>query len=351
MLYKGTTTRNSREISFEIEKKGGILNGFTSEELTAYWCKMPSKHIGVALEILGDMIKNPLFNELELDKERKVILEEIKMYRDNPRDYVFEKINESLYSGTMGMFLAGTVETMNSFSRKDLIKKFKEVYSPNNLILCVVGDANLDELVSFAKNNFGNELGAVPKINFELRNNSHLETRKGIDQANLIFGFHSPLAGEDLSFSARCLMGILIGGMSSRLFSEIREKRNLAYSIKGLNDFGSRFSHSLIYVGTMKENVEAVRNLILEEFKKISLDLKDKELEEVKEQLIGNNLISLEDSQEQMVHLLHSEISDTLEDFYDYEEKIKKVKLEDVKFLAKNVSEGNYSFFALVPED
>jgi len=157
MLYKGTPTRNAKKIAEEIEKNGGQLNGFTSEEITAYWCKMPSKHLGVALDVLSDMIKNPLFDEKELEKERSVIFEEINMYHDNPRLHVFDEIQKSLYGGTMQINLAGTFETMSSIDREKLLKKFKKIYQPNNMILCVVGDADFNKIVKFAEKNFGNE--------------------------------------------------------------------------------------------------------------------------------------------------------------------------------------------------
>ena len=136
-------------------------------------------------------------------------------------------------------------------------------------------------------------------------------------------------------------------GMSSRLFSEIREKRNLAYAVKGDSAITKDFAYNLIYVGTMKENVEKVKKLILEEFEKVAEGLGEKELKEVKEQLIGNFHISMEDSQTQMTNLLFSEAEGNAKDFYDFEKKISEVKLEDVKDLA-NIKD--YSFFALVPE-
>ncbi|MEJ2268121.1 MAG: pitrilysin family protein, partial [Nanoarchaeota archaeon] len=105
MLYKGTPTRNAKKIAEEIEKNGGELNGFTDECITAYGCKMPSKHVNVALNVLGDMVKNPLFDEKELEKERKVIFEEIKMRKDNPMTFVFDKLNNILYTGTLGLDL------------------------------------------------------------------------------------------------------------------------------------------------------------------------------------------------------------------------------------------------------
>ena len=146
MLYKGTPTRNSKQIAEEIENNGGVLNGFTDEEITAYWCKMPSRHLGVALEVLTDMVKNPLFDEKELEKERKVIFEEMKMRKDTPRIYVFDEIQSYLYEKPFGANLIGTEKTMGSINRIVMKKKFEKIYSPNNMILCVVGDADFDSV-------------------------------------------------------------------------------------------------------------------------------------------------------------------------------------------------------------
>jgi predicted Zn-dependent peptidase len=349
MLYKGTPTRNAKKIADDIEKRGGELNGFTSEEITAYWCKMPSKHIGVALGVLCDMIKNPLFDKKELEKERLVIFEEIKMYHDTPRMHAFDEIQKSLYDKTMSVNLAGTFETMNSINQEKMIKKFKQVYAPNNLILCVVGNADFNLLVKFVEKNFDNKTGKVPFNKFNLRNKSKIEERSGIDQASLAFAYHAPLANNEKSYAALVLNTLMAGGMSSRLFAEIREKRNLAYTVKGESSINKTFAYNLIYVGTMKENLSKVKELILEEFDKVSKDLEEKELNEIKEQLIGNYHISMEDSQTQMVGLLISEIQGNAKTFYDFEKKISQVKLEDVKKLAQNVR-GDYSFFALIPK-
>lgn len=350
MLYKGTPTRNARQIAEEIEKNGGRLNGFTSEEVTAYWCKMPSKHLNIALNVLSDMIKNPLFDKKELEKERKVIFEEIKMHHDNPLKYVFDKINENLYTGTLGLDLIGTHETMNSIDRKKIVKKFEEVYQPNNIILSIVGNADFDKIVEFAKKNFKPKKGKVPTREFGLKNTSKFEKREGIDQANLIFAYHVPLANDKKNYVAQVLSTLIAGGMSSRLHYEIRQKRNLAYVVEGDSDISKNFAHNFIYVGTTKENVEVVKKLILEEFKKVVEGLTEIELNQVKEQLIGNYQISMEDSQTQMVNLLLYEINGDAREFYEFEKNIKEVKLEDVKEMASKVKDKNYSFFALVPE-
>ena len=349
MLYKGTPTRNAKKIAEEIEKRGGELNGFTSEEITAYWCKMPSRHLNVALDVLSDMVKNPLFEEKELEKERLVIFEEIKMYHDSPRMHVLDEIQKSLYDGNMGMTLAGTFETMNSINREKMIEKFKQIYTPNNMILCVVGNANFNFLIDFAEKTFDNSKGKVPSIKFNLRNKSKTEIRQGIDQANLVLAYHVPIAGKKECYAAILLNALLAGGMSSRLFAEIREKRNLAYAVKGESSINKNFAYNLIYVGTKKENTEKVKKLILEEFEKVSQELEKTELNQIQEQLIGNYQISMEDSQMQMMNLLASEIQENAEKFYDFEKKVLSVKLEDVKKLASN-AKNNYSFFALVPK-
>ncbi|MEK6875747.1 MAG: pitrilysin family protein [Nanoarchaeota archaeon] len=348
MLYKGTPTRNAKKIADEIERNGGELNGFTDEAITAYWCKMPSENLKVALEVLSDMVKNPLFDSKELEKERQVIFEEIKMRRDNPMIYTYDSIQGYLYDKPFAVPLIGTHESMNSINNEKIIKKFKEVYTPKNMILCVVGDANFETLCDFAEKNFKKQKGSIRQIPLKLKNQEKIEKRKGINQANLIFAYHSPLANNDLSYSAQALNVLMAGGMSSRLFSEIREKRNLAYSVKGEAMINGGYSYSIIYVGTKKENVDKVKKLIIEEFEKVFRELKEKELNEVKKQIIGNYKISLEDSRVQMVGLLAYEITGNAEKFYEFEEKIKKVKLEDVKNLAKKAIE-KYSFFALIP--
>jgi len=306
---------------------------------------MPSKHLNIALDVLGDIIKNSLFDEKEVGKERKVIFEEIKMHNDNPIRHVFEKIQTLLYEKPFGVL--ETKETVSSLTREKLIQRFKKVYHPNNLILCVVGDGNFEDIVRFAEKNFGNEKGKVPEFKIKIKNESKTEKRKGIDQANLILAYHTPLSTDKKNHAAGVLNTLLAGGMSSRLFIEIREKRNLAYSIHGGETATKNYAYNHIYVGTSKENVGKVKKLILEEFKKVSKELGEEELNQVKKQLIGNHQIGMEASQDQMVHLLYYEIDSDAKNFYEFEKNIKEVKLEDVKDLAKL---KGYSFFALVPE-
>jgi len=176
MLYKGTPNRNAQKIAQEIERNGGELNGFTDEIITAYWCKMPSKHLQIALDVLSDMVKNPLFDIKELEKERKVIFEEIKMRKDQPRMYVLDEIKNYLYDKPFGPSLIGTYDTMSGINREKMVERFKQVYTPNNLVLCVVGNAEFGKLVKFAEKNFGKEKGKVP--NFEIKQKNHMKVEK-----------------------------------------------------------------------------------------------------------------------------------------------------------------------------
>lgn len=349
MLYKGTPKRDAKKIAEEIEQNGGELNGFTSEDITAYWCKMPSRHLDVALEVLSDMVKNPKFDKKELEKERLVIFEEIKMRKDTPIIFVMDEIQSYLYEEPLGKTLIGDEKSMMSIDRKKMIERFEETYSPENMILCVVGDADFEEIVRFAERNFEKKEKEVKEFPVILKNETKILKRKGIDQANLIFAYHVPLASDKKSYSAQVLSTLMAGGMSSRLFSEIREKRNLAYSVKGSSEINKDFAYNFVYVGTTKENVEKVKKIILEEFEKVSKNLNEKELKIIKEQMIGNYQISMEDSQSQMVNLLSEEINGNAKNFYDFEKNIKDVKLQDVKELAKKALK-DYSFLALVPE-
>jgi len=308
---------------------------------------MPSKHLDIALDVLSDMIKNPLFDELELEKERKVIFEEIKMRRDNPMFHVFKEMQKFLFDKPFGEGTLGDVKSLSSIGRNKIIEKFKEVYQPNNMILCVVGDADFDAIVKFAEKNFDNKKGNVPKFEIKLKNKSKIEKRKGIDQANLVFAYHVPLADDYKNYAAQVLSCLMAEGLSSRLFLEIREKRNLAYAIKGGSEITNDFAYNLIYVGTMKENVEKVKKVILKEFEKVAKELDKEELKQVKEQMIGQYKINMEDSQNQMINLLFYEIDGNAKKFYEFEKNISVVKLEDVRDLAKI---KDYSFFALVPE-
>jgi len=350
ILYKGTSKRNSKQMAEEIERRGGDLNGFTDEVLTAFWCKMPSKHLDIALDVLGDMVRNPKFDEKEMEKEKQVIFEEIKLYHDTPMKYAFEGMHKTLFEKPFGIPLIGTFETVGSLKREQVLKKFKEVYQPENMILCVVGNGSFDQIISFVEKNFSKRKGKINKLKIKIKNQIKIEKRHGIGQANMVLGYHIPNAKQKKNHAAFLLNVLMADGMSSRLFNEIRTKRNLAYAVGGGSEIHKDYAISYIYVGAKKENVKKVKDLILEEFKKVSKTLEKKELSQVKEQVIGQDKLASEDSQIQMARLLLNEINGNAKDLYSFEKKIKEIKLRDVKSLAKSVVE-KHSFFALIPEE
>ncbi|VVB80130.1 Insulinase (Peptidase family M16) [uncultured archaeon] len=349
MMYKGTKKRTRMEIVSEIERNGGDLNGFTSENVTAFYCKIPSKHFDLALNILEEMIQNPLFDPEEIEKERKIIFEEMKMRKDTPRVYVLDKIHQFLYESPVGLNLIGTEKTMNSITRSQILSRFNDSYTSDNLIFLVVGNTSFDKVVRFAEKHFTKSKKKVKKIKIVEKNYSKIEYRKGIDQANLVLAYHVPLANSKLSYAAYLLNSLLCEGQSSRLFNEIREKRNLAYVVSGQANINLEFAYNMIYVGTTKENVSVVKSLILEEIKKVANTLSIEDLEHVKEQVIGTYQISMEDSQSQMTNLLTYELNGNAKDFYDFEKNIRAVKLNDIKKIA-SLALKKYSFLALVPK-
>ncbi len=344
LVFKGTKTRNVIEIPQEIEGKGGIINAFTGEEITSYWNKLPSKYFELGAEISRDLILNPLFEKNALERERKVILEEIKMYHDNPSTHVIEKIKEMLYAKPFNMSIAGTLKTVVGLSRERVINLFNAIYSTNNMIFSVVGNANWDKVLNEAKkfpktNKKINQIPIIPK------NGQLIEKRKGIDQAHEILAFHMPKLNEKQRYSAEIFDCILGGGMSSRLFQEIREKRGLCYAIKSNLEQSKDYSYIMIYAGTVKEKVNEIKDLALKEIKKLRV-LKQRDLSEAKERLLGLRQISKEKCDTTMTELLLEEIGGDAKNYYNYEDNINKVKLKDVQSLSKLKA---YSFVALVP--
>ena len=345
LVFKGTKNRSVEEIPKEIEKKGGIINAFTSEDITAYWNKMPSKHFSLGIDIARDLVLNPLFEKEPFERERKVILEEIKMYHDNPATHVIEKIKEKLYEKPFNMSVAGTHETVSSLSRENVVELFNSIYSTNNMIVCVVGKASWEEVLEEAKKfpKINKTISSVPII---LKNGEEIEKRKGIDQAHLVLGFHMPNLNDKNRYSAEIFDSILGCGMSSRLFQEIREKRGLCYAIKSSLEQSKDYAYEIIYSGTVKEKVNEIKELALKEIRKLR-DLKKSDFEEAKETLIGLKQVNNEKCDVTMVELLQEEIGGNSENYYNYEENIGKVKLEDVKELSKL---KGFSFVALVPD-
>ncbi len=333
LMFKGTKTRSYREIAEEIEKKGGILNAYTEEESTCYWNKLPSKHLASGLAIASDLILNPKLDEKDFTREKTVILEEIKMYHDNPTSYVFDKIKEMLYKKPLGMAGAGTYETVSKLNVSDLRSIFKKKYSTDRMILGVVGKADFEELKKFGSK-FPNTKAAESRVKAEKINEHFVEQRQGLDQACLALGFHSSLASSKEKYAWEVFNVILGFGMASRLFEQVREKRGLAYEVKSLIQDGKNYGYQVIYAGTTKEKIKQCQEIILKEYAGMK-NLSSKELEQAKEQLIGLREVESEESVNVMNALINEEIAKDAREFYEYDLRINQVKLEDVRKLAR----------------
>ena len=345
LMFKGTKTRGQEEIAREVEKKGGILNAFTSEEVTSYWAKMPSKHIDSAIEIPSDLILNPLFDKKEFEREKNVIIEEIKMYHDTPRFYVTDKIKEMLYRKPFGSSIAGKEEVIRNLKIEQVKSLFKEKYTSDEMILTVIGDADFSEICKKAEKLFP-KTSREKIVHSPVKTNGEIiEKRKGIDQTHFMMGFHSASLQDKQRYLYELMGAYLFDGMSSRLFQEIREKRGLVYSIKGDFDMGRDYGYCMIYAGTKKESINEIKKLILQEFNKLK-NIKSKDLEECREQLIGNKKVGEEDSSSAMNALMMEEIGGNAGEYYKYEERINAVKIGDVK----NFKLKDYSSFVLVPD-
>jgi predicted Zn-dependent peptidase len=349
LVFTGTKTRTHEDISREIEKKGGILNAFTANDVTAYWFKLPSEHLFNGIDILVDMLKNPKFDEEKFEKEKKVVIEEIKMYHDTPQRHVMEKLEENLYESPFGMGIAGTKESVTSLKRDFVKSFFDDKYSPENYFVTVVGDADFDKVCDYLEKEFqpGNKTYQALKI--KKRNMESEEERTHIDQAHFAFGVHAPMPGEKELYVLDVLDAYLANGMSSRLFLEIREKRGLAYTVRSSLDFEKNYSHYSIYVGTTKEAIPKVKELILKGFEEIE-KMTEQDLKESKERLIGLKKVSSEEGINVLNGLIFSEIANgNAAEYYKFEEKINSVTLEEVKILAKKLPK-KYSTATIVPK-
>jgi predicted Zn-dependent peptidase len=349
LCFKGTEKRDTREIAASLERVGGDLNAFTHEEMTAYHVRLPSQHLELGVDVISDIFFNPNFPEAEVDKEGNVICEEIRMYHDNPRAHTLEKIKENLYEAPYGMFIAGTEENVRGMNKEQLLKKHRSIYIPENSVLCVVGNNSFEDVILYAEkyaNISRDGIEIKDDLDVKKRIRKGEEERNEVMQSNLAIGFHFPSLGDRQRSVALVFSTILGDGMSSKLFSEVREKRGLVYTVKTDLDIGRNYGYMLIFAGTEDSKVEEVVKICLEEYEKMG-EISEEELSEAKIQAIGNHLVESEGSNEAAVNLVLEEFSGRAEDYYDYSKKINAVTLDDIKEMAKKV---NYSSFVLGPK-
>ncbi len=357
MLFKGTENRSSYDIAQSMESVGGYLNAFTSTEYTCYFARCLDTKLDKALDVLSDMVRNSVFPEEELEKEKKVVLEEMKMYKDSPDDYVFELFSSQVFNDhPIGRPIIGFEETVSSFSRQNLFDYMAERYRPDNLLVAVAGHVDHDEVIKLV-----NELLPLeqnePTVNAEqpltTYSTTAQEVSKAIEQTHMILGRRALNYDHPDKYLLLLANTVLGGGMSSRLHQNIREKYGYCYSIGTFNQSYTDSGLFGVYIGTDKSYVDHVRELIAKEFDKIGSEkVGEKELSEAKAQLKGKLLLSQENTSNRMTRLAKSELYFnrfvTLDELV---ENIDAVTADDlITFAQKFFNTKMYSETLLVPE-
>jgi predicted Zn-dependent peptidase len=312
MLFKGTGTRSAEDIAQAIDSIGGQLDAFTAKEYASYYIKVLDEHLPLAIDILSDIVRNPAFSPDDVEREKKVVVEEIKMVEDTPDDLVHELFTQGFWENhPLGRPILGTKETVESFNADLLRDYFRGVYTAKNLIVAAVGNLEHDRVRELVEAKFGSlvEQGepvideapqVVPKI---------LVRNKELEQSHLCLGVGSYAQNHDDRYASYVLNTLLGGSMSSRLFQNVREKRGLAYAVfSGLSAYRDAGSFT-IYAGCSNEAVGEVIDLCVEELRGVkNAPVPDSELQRSKDHLKGSLMLSLENTASRMSHLARQEI-------------------------------------------
>lgn len=342
MLFKGTESRSAYEIALSLEAVGGYLNAFTSSEYTCYYARCVDEQIDLALDVLSDMVLNPKFPEEEIEKEKKVVIEEMKMYRDSPDDFLFEEFTNKIFEGhELGRPVIGFEETVSAFSRQDLLDYMSDRYRAGNLLISVAGNVDHDQVVSLVSDHFNNldarsaERTEQPVGDF---NPQKLELTKPIEQTHYILGRRGMYFDHPDKYLLLLANTILGGGMSSRLHQNVREKYGYCYSIQTFNQSYSDAGVWGVYVGTDKEYVEHVHELVVAELQRMRTEaVPEKELQEAKSQLKGKLLLSQENTSNRMMRLAKSELYfDRFVTLDELEKHIEEVTADEILKFSQN---------------
>ncbi len=313
MLFKGTKNRSAEEIARSSDSIGGHLDAFTAKEYTNFSTKVLDEHLPRAFDVLADLVKNPLLRPNHIAKESQVIQEEIKMVEDTPDDLLHEVFTQSYWRGhALGRPILGTRQTIGSFNRRRLLNYFHRNYTPNNMLIAAAGHLEHARVVDLVFREFGDApAGAALADGPAPVAHPHIAHRrkKNLEQVHILVGAPAYPQSHDKRFACYLLNTVLGGGMSSRLFQNIREKRGLAYAVfSGLNTFRDVGCLS-VYAGTATDNARSVVQLILEEFRQLkSSPLADEELQRAKDYLKGSMLLSLESTMSRMSNLARQEM-------------------------------------------
>jgi len=312
MLFKGTGTRSAEDIAQAIDSIGGQLDAFTAKEYASYYIKVLDEHLPLALDILTDIVRNPAFSPEDLEREKKVVLEEIKMVEDTPDDLVHELFTQGFWENhPLGRPILGTKETVESFTSDMLRDYFTKAYTAKNLIVSAVGNLEHARVRELVAEKFGSlvEPGEAVRDEAPVVAPKILVRNKELEQSHLCLGVGSYPQNHDDRYSSYVLNTLLGGSMSSRLFQNVREKRGLAYAVfSGLSAYRDAGSFT-VYAGCSNDAVGEVVDLIVEELRNVKQSpVPDAELQRSKDHLKGSLMLSLENTASRMSHLARQEI-------------------------------------------
>lgn len=355
LVFRGTIKRTAQEIKQAIEGIGGMINAFTSSEFTCFFTKIPKKYLSQAVDVLSDITLNPLMRPVDIEKEKKIIAEEIKMYKDMPSYHVHDLLHQVMWPNhPLGKPLAGTYKSVNGISQK-MFKGFKDkFYQADNMALIIAGSFDINKAACEIREKFA---GFKTKKGIDFNKFFSKQKRykvnfldKDTEQAHLCLGFHSPGRTHPDRYASALFDVILGGNMSSRLFEKIREEHGLAYQIstsfKKYQDTGA----FVISAGIKNNNLLKAVDLILKELKRIKGEyVKESELQKAKDFIIGQLLMELEDTTDCMLWAGERIISlDKAMDIRDILIKIRAVSLEDIKRIAGDILKNENLNLALI---
>ena len=308
MLFKGTRNRTSKQIASEIDNLGGQINAFTSKECTCYYVKLLDSHIDIGIDVLSDMILNSKFNEDDLDKERSVIIEELKMYEDSPEDLAYDLLTENIYKNDpLGMNIIGTEESLKRLNREKLLDYFNKYYVPNNSVIAISGNFNFDEIINKIEEKF--KVWKKRDVNVDIKKaefkSCFLAKNKDIEQVNLAMSLEAvPLENDKEVYALAVINTVFGGSISSRLFQKIREEKGLVYSIYSSQSLYRKCGELGIFASMSNEHLKEVYESIIEEIKIMKkYYLTDQEIKESKEQLKGSYILGLESTSSRMMSI------------------------------------------------
>lgn len=296
MAFKGTARRTATQIAEEIEAVGGHMNAYTSRESTAYYVKLLKEDAGLAVDILADILQNPSFDQEELDRERSVILQEIGQAQDTPDDIIYDHFQETAYGGqTMGFPTLGSPRTVNAMTREQLTGFMASGYHGGNMVLVGSGKIAHSDMMALAERHFGALPAGQPvaRVPSRYTGGVYVENRPS-EQVHLLMGFPGVSIAEDDHYAASVLSTLFGGGMSSRLFQEVREKRGLVYSVYSFSSVYSDGGLFGIYAGTGEKETAELVPVICEEIRKLPDTISEDELQRAKAQMKSSTVMSLE---------------------------------------------------------